>query len=696
MHNTGNPIGSDSLLDLYDNSSNIDQYVNSQEDTFPDRFGVKRLTLAGLIKRSMALRNEINDFSGALTFKPEWSDVPMNVSEGVGGEGGALNLQAEALGNRSEINKITSREALRRSYAEADYTLVTGSFEAGGTLVKANDVLLQERTGKVFSGPAGTVAAGTNPASGGFVDRSGESLRGQMAATDGAKLIGEVDSFSALRSIEPTVAGQLIKLAQHTNPGVGGGDFYYDESDTTTADDNGYVAVTTAGKRWKRRTNGGPIYAADFGAAAGVALDSVVANCMTAAARLSATKIVLPYAPVSNPCTLVGGMSFETPPSGIEIAGPGEWLSCAVSHTGDNTGIAFTKGASTTLFSQAKLAGIRVLGNSGASACFAEFQDSWGCGVKDFFGSGYSNSHLIRLHNRTGWTEGFHMQNVMSRSNKAMVAFKRTAASGGTGSFFGLYARDVWHRFGVGNSLAFDLSDSAAPLLLYGADIEIGGWFESGGGHRYFAVGANNSFVDSVVTLRADGFGGMTDGSDLYLFRTSASTSRIDVEARTLCQQGNSINVSALASGSVVGSVRHIVSQNNKFDHVNSRPCCRVKGAKIRFIQTGITTDKTLVIDNLPSYSTWKATLTANGSNVEFVEEYRIEVGEQNWLARVVSLGVTATATVDTINANIKLQAVGGGTGGGFSASGGSRFEWKMFAATLAATYESTLELEML
>lgn len=103
--NTGNPLGSKDILDLYDNSENIDHFVNSQEDEHPDRFGVKRLTLAGLIKRSMALRNEINDFSGALPFTPVWSDVPMNVSAGVGGEGGALNLQASALGNRTEYLK---------------------------------------------------------------------------------------------------------------------------------------------------------------------------------------------------------------------------------------------------------------------------------------------------------------------------------------------------------------------------------------------------------------------------------------------------------------------------------------------------------------------------------------------------------------------------------------------------------------
>ena len=71
------------------------------------------------------------------------------------------------------ITKVLAREALRRSYAEAGYNLVDGSFEAGGKLVNANDVLLQERTGKAFSGSAGTYPANTNPALGSFVDRSG-------------------------------------------------------------------------------------------------------------------------------------------------------------------------------------------------------------------------------------------------------------------------------------------------------------------------------------------------------------------------------------------------------------------------------------------------------------------------------------------------------------------------------------------
>ena len=85
-----------------------------------------------------------------------------------------------AVPSASSSTKVLAREALRRSYAEAGYNLVAGSFEAGGTLVNANDVLLQEARGKVFSGPAGAVAAGTTPTIGGFVDSSGALLRSRL------------------------------------------------------------------------------------------------------------------------------------------------------------------------------------------------------------------------------------------------------------------------------------------------------------------------------------------------------------------------------------------------------------------------------------------------------------------------------------------------------------------------------------
>ncbi|MCR4146765.1 hypothetical protein, partial [Alcaligenes faecalis] len=48
-YKTGNPIGSANPKDLYDNSQNLDEAVNSQESTWEDRFGVVRPTLKSAV-----------------------------------------------------------------------------------------------------------------------------------------------------------------------------------------------------------------------------------------------------------------------------------------------------------------------------------------------------------------------------------------------------------------------------------------------------------------------------------------------------------------------------------------------------------------------------------------------------------------------------------------------------------------------
>lgn len=62
--------------------------------------------------------------------------------------------------------KLNIWEALRRSYAEAGYNLIAGSFESGATIVKAKDVLLYELDGRAYR-YTGTrphvVSSGTNP-----------------------------------------------------------------------------------------------------------------------------------------------------------------------------------------------------------------------------------------------------------------------------------------------------------------------------------------------------------------------------------------------------------------------------------------------------------------------------------------------------------------------------------------------------
>ena len=126
-----------------------------------------------------------------------------------------------------------AREALRRSYAEAGYNLVAGSFEAGGTLVNANDVLLQERTGKAFTGPAGTVAAGADPASGGFVDRSQKYGPRRFA------------SASDMINAAGIGVGDLCDISSYTgSSGFGGGTWVAADSSLVAA--NGVTRLSSA------------------------------------------------------------------------------------------------------------------------------------------------------------------------------------------------------------------------------------------------------------------------------------------------------------------------------------------------------------------------------------------------------------------------------------------------------------------
>ncbi|QDB70330.1 hypothetical protein CF8_0160 [Aeromonas phage CF8] len=121
---SNNPLGSTSVSDMFLNAGNLDKALNGNQDSWIDRFGVERVS---------------------------WSYI-------------------EKVTKTGELSK-QAREALRRSYAEAGLNMVDGSFEKGGILVNANDVLLHEATGKCYSGNAGTVAPGTLPTAGGFQSR---------------------------------------------------------------------------------------------------------------------------------------------------------------------------------------------------------------------------------------------------------------------------------------------------------------------------------------------------------------------------------------------------------------------------------------------------------------------------------------------------------------------------------------------
>ena len=206
--------------------------------------------------------------SGNLNPAADWADVPVYSDPELGGLGGPLNAQANALTARSELLLTDVREALRRSYAEAGYNLVDGSFEQGATLTSATDVLLYEATGECYSW-SGTfpkvVPANSSPVSTGGISPTGDWVDVSDASAysrvfedlgndNSQKLVGGVvaaslsdGSCTTLRALGWTFGEDIAPyLAQAANQGfkkvkLGKGVFICSELSINSSDFAGFV-----------------------------------------------------------------------------------------------------------------------------------------------------------------------------------------------------------------------------------------------------------------------------------------------------------------------------------------------------------------------------------------------------------------------------------------------------------------------
>jgi hypothetical protein len=275
--NTSNPIGSTDARDRLDNTENMDYLENSTTKlTHPDRLGTVRKTRHGMeVEHDAQILNmgftRVGTFAAGVTLTNPRQTLIWDIADGGDGQeygwSGAFPKVVPATSAPTSTGgisvgawisrfdpelRIQVREALRRSYAGAGYNLVAGSFEAGGTLVNANDALLHEASGKAFSGNAGVIAAGTNPTSGGFVDVSGvvENKATVYVRAFGAKsdayiskpsTIAGVMGWGAIRNPSATDSRAAIENAINYASSLGGativfdGDFYVNSYSADTA-----------------------------------------------------------------------------------------------------------------------------------------------------------------------------------------------------------------------------------------------------------------------------------------------------------------------------------------------------------------------------------------------------------------------------------------------------------------------------
>lgn len=273
------PFPSSDLDVFKENSLILDNFVNSQENEYPDRFARKRPTITGIIREAFNVRTDISNMNETLIGQSRWDVVPKNTSLTLGGDNGALNKQAQALFNRTVMLKAHAREALRRTYLEVGLNLVDGSFEAGGTVDVVADVLLYEATGVAYSwgGPFPyTVGKNSTPSStggvgpGAWVDRSDVTIRSELSGPGGAGLVGGagqvINSIASLRTLSKTAPSKhaFVTAYRSSLPLVGGGLYCLDATDTTSADNGGTIIVASDGGRWKL-VHGGEVSICQFG-----------------------------------------------------------------------------------------------------------------------------------------------------------------------------------------------------------------------------------------------------------------------------------------------------------------------------------------------------------------------------------------------------------------------------------------------
>ena len=395
-------------------------------------------------------------------------------------------------------------------------------FTTGGTVTERDTVVFNPADNNWYSW-SGTlphvVAPGTDPtADANWKPRTDQLLRQDLASADGAKMIGQVSSFSALRSIVPTYEGQRILLASHYEgwnalahaPG-GGGEFVARAG--TATDDGGYTCVPTGQTAfyWQRiPKTPGTVCAAEFGLYDGAALDSILTNAINYCISKSIGRLSIPALGPSG-YTLSGGLEFVNGTNGLVIEGPGmatKGTSPVITHTGANIALTFKRAAQAqSLFNAVILKNFTVVGNALATA-FVRFSDFYGGSVFDSVARDYTAGTIIDVYNDKGWTEVIRVDNVVVRTSQRGIWFHSNPASTDdqTLSFYGASISNFGFQHGItGASYGIYVGDGSRADNLYNCDIDMMGWWEVGGNSTALYV-ADKARVDGFANFRYDGF----------------------------------------------------------------------------------------------------------------------------------------------------------------------------------------------
>ena len=580
---------------------------------------------------------------------------------------------------------------------------------AGGTLTQPNQAFLHPTDGNYYSWggayPVGgyVVAPGTDPtAVTGYVPRTDVALRSELAAVDGADMVGGA-TYAQIRAY--TGAATKIECKGISNTSRhGAGLFILDTTDTAAPDDGGCVLVDANGGRWKRDLSGVyhvlvEWYGCDDGQAIDDQLDAAgefaIANGMPVVYLPATPKDGVGYTVAREHIFHINTQDFT-----VKSAGYGKFTT-KINHTspsGYGISIRRTAAGGVNIFAVGGVENVNVYGNPSAYG-FIQLADSFGMYAKDLMVWNYTRADAIAigaavtLSNLTYWTENARLSNIHSRNCSCLLTFTRTHASGGTDSFFGLVVENCWHQFTTSGLAAILIQGASAAdhVTVYGAKIDIGGWFESGTDNSLILVSDNGALIESEVVLRADGFGGRTDGGAAWGLR-QLGDGHIDVKCKNLSMQGVYVNLDTYANGASIYSFQHCACCTPWYAAVTGspqRPSVRASGAEMKFASVGSTVNRTLTFRNLPVHSNFKCSLNVVGTNKVFAGEFLVSTAGVNDVSAVKLISAAAQ------DANFFIRNFAGLADLAYSANNGGAFDLVLNNADAITGGASNINIEI-
>lgn len=473
-------LGSSSPEVLLKNATNLDKLVNGREsESLPDRFGVLRKTWHGM---EMIFNRFIDYITGR-------------------GEQAVAAIGWQELGNWAVGLAVDNRQQI--VYYNGSWYKYLGELEH----VIAGDS--PENDGGVWSA--------ANP-TGKWSNIGDAALRSNLGSGEGFALVGQVSSFTALRSVVPSYEGQSILLRAHpvgwaamSHGPVGGGEFISRRG--SAEDDGGYICVPTGQSEyyWQRiPKNPGKVCATEFGLYDGAPLDGIIKNAINYCITNSAGYLsVPPLGPAGY--TISGGLEFINSTNGLIIEGPGMGTKGnipVITHTGANVALTFKRTAQAqSLFNAVILKNFTAVGNALATA-FVRFSDFYGGSVFDSVIRDYTTGTAIDVYNDKGWTEVIRVDNVVVRTSQRGIWFHSNPASTDdqTLSFYGASISNFGFQHGItAASYGIYVGDGSRADNLYNCDINMMGWWEVGGNSTALYA-ADKARVDGSADFRYDGF----------------------------------------------------------------------------------------------------------------------------------------------------------------------------------------------